>query len=91
MEAIMSTFNSFGLIGQLLLGVLILIIIVKILAMPFTLIWNGITGAIMLWAANFLGAFVGFSMKITIVKALIAGIFGIPGALAVIAFVLFAR
>lgn len=91
MEAITAFFASFGLIGELALGVIILLIVVKLLSLPFKLVWNGITGAVMLWVVNLIGGFLGFSMKITIVKALLAGIFGIPGALAVVAFELFAK
>ncbi|MCQ2383111.1 MAG: pro-sigmaK processing inhibitor BofA family protein [Clostridia bacterium] len=91
MEAILAFFASFGLLGELALGVLILFIVVKVLSLPFKLVYNGIFGAIMLWIVNLIGGFVGFSMKITIVKALIAGMFGIPGAIAVVAFELFAK
>ena len=80
-----------GSLGPMLVGVVLLLIIVKLLSMPFKLVWNGICGAILLWLVNVLGAFVGFGLKITILKALIAGFFGIPGALAVILFELFAK
>ncbi|MDO5787667.1 MAG: pro-sigmaK processing inhibitor BofA family protein [Phascolarctobacterium sp.] len=80
-----------GSLGPMLVGVVLLLVIVKLLSMPFKLVWNGICGAILLWLVNVLGAFVGFGLKITILKALIAGFFGIPGALAVILFELFAK
>ena len=80
-----------GSLGPMLVGVVLLLIIVKLLSMPFKLVWNGICGALLLWLVNLLGAFVGFGLKITIFKALIAGFFGIPGAVAVILFELFAK
>ena len=80
-----------GSLGPMLVGVVLLLVIVKLLSMPFKLVWNGFCGAILLWMVNVLGAFVGFGLKITILKALIAGFFGIPGALAVILFELFAK
>ena len=80
-----------GSLGPMLVGVVLLLIIVKLLSMPFKLVWNGICGAILLWLVNLLGSFVGFGLKITILKALIAGFFGIPGALAVILFEVFAK
>ena len=80
-----------GSLGPMLVGVVLLLVIVKLLSMPFKLVWNGICGAILLWLVNVLGAFVGFGLKITILKALIAGFFGIPGALAVILFEVFAK
>ena len=80
-----------GSLGPMLVGVVLLLLIVKLLSMPFKLVWNGICGALLLWLVNILGSFVGFSLKITIIKALIAGFFGIPGALAVILFEVFAK
>ena len=80
-----------GSLGPLLVGVVLLLIIVKLLSMPFKLVWNGICGALLLWVVNLLGTFVGFGLKITIFKALIAGFFGVPGAVAVILFELFAK
>lgn len=81
--------GSLGTLGSLLIGVLLLLIIVKVLSMPFKLVWNGLLGALTLWLVNLAGGFVGFSLKITVVKALIAGFFGIPGAVAVILFEIF--
>ena len=80
-----------GSLGPMLVGVVLLLLIVKLLSMPFKLVWNGICGAVLLWLVNILGSFVGFSLKITIIKALIAGFFGIPGALALILFEVFAK
>ena len=80
-----------GSLGPMLVGVVLLLVIVKLLSMPFKLVWNGICGVILLWLVNLLGSFVGFALKITIFKALIAGFFGIPGAIAVILFELFAK
>ena len=80
-----------GSLGPMLVGVVLLLLIVKLLSMPFKLVWHGICGAVLLWLVNILGSFVGFSLKITIIKALIAGFFGIPGALAVILFEVFAK
>lgn len=81
--------GSLGTLGSLLIGVLLLLIIVKVLSMPFKLVWNGLLGALTLWLVNLAGGFFGFSLKITVIKALIAGFFGIPGAVAVILFEIF--
>ena len=85
------TLSASGSLGPLLLGVVLLLIIVKLFSMPFKLVWNGICGAIMLWVVNFVGSFMGFSLEITLAKALIAGFFGIPGALAVVLYELFGK
>lgn len=87
----LGSLDSLDSLGLMLVGVVLLLVIVKLLSMPFKLVWNGICGAILLWLVNLLGSFVGFGLKITIFKALIAGFFGIPGAVAVILFELFAK
>ncbi len=81
--------DPIGSLGPLIIGVILLLIIVKLLSMPFKLVWNGIYGAALLWIINLLGSFVGFNLKITVIKALIAGFFGVLGALAVILYELF--
>ena len=64
----------------------------EIIASLGSLVWNGIIGAVMLWLANLLGgALFNVTIHITIIKALIAGFFGIPGAAAVILWDLFVK
>lgn len=87
----LGSLDSLDSLGPMLVGIVLLLVIVKLLSMPFKLVWNGICGAILLWLVNLLGSFVGFGLKIDIFKALIAGFFGIPGAVAVILFELFAK
>lgn len=82
--------GSLGPWGGILVGLIIVFVVVKFFALPFKLVWNGICGALLLWVVNLLGSLVGFHMEITILKALIAGFFGVPGAVAVILFELFA-
>ena len=74
-----------------IVGVLILLIVVKFFALPFKLVWNGIIGAVALWLVNLVGALIGFGLKITVVKALIAGVFGVPGLLAVLCWEIFIK
>ena len=68
-------------VGLILIGILL-----KMLALPFHLFWkfitNSIAGAVMLWVISLFG----IPVKINIISALVAGIFGIPGVLAVIAY-----
>lgn len=80
-----------GDLGTMLVGVLLILIMVKLFSLPLKLIWNGICGAVVLWLVNLLGAMVGFHMKITVLKALIAGFFGVPGAAAVVLFEIFGK
>ena len=81
--------GDMGSWGTMLLGVVLLLIVVKFLSLPFKLVWNGLLGALMLWIFNFVAGFFGFTVKITVLKALIAGFFGIVGAAAVILFEIF--
>ena len=83
--------SPLGSLGPMLVGVLLLLVIVKLLSMPFKLVWNGLCGAVLLWVVNLIGALVGFSLKITVVKALIAGFFGVPGAIAVVLYELVSK
>jgi len=72
---------------SLVAAVVILFIVIKLLSLPIKLLWNGIIGAIILWVVNLFGV----GIKITVIKALIAGFFGIPGAAAVIIWDLFLK
>ena len=87
-NAILSPLAAFGpMIG----GVLLLLLVVKLLSMPFKLVWNGLCGALLLCIINLEGSLAGFTMKITVIKALIAGFFGVPGALAVVLYELLVK
>lgn len=80
-----------GALGPMIGGVLLLLLVVKLLSMPFKLVWNGLCGALLLWFINLVGSLAGFNMKITVIKALIAGFFGVPGALAVVLYELLVK
>jgi len=66
------------------IGIIVLCLIAKIISLPLRLIWklitNSIVGAVLLWLVNLFG----LAIHITFLKALIAGVFGVPGVLAVI-------
>ena len=64
-----------GLDSATLEGTMPFIVGVLFFALPFKLVWNGIIGAVALWLVNLVGALFGFGLKITVVKALIAGFF----------------
>ncbi len=94
MEFLNSLSSSLGLAnlgnwGSMLLGVVLLLIVVRLLSLPFKLVWNGLLGALMLWLFNLVAGFFGFAVKITVIKALIAGFFGVVGAVGVILFEFF--
>ena len=62
-----------------LIGVVIIFLLIKLVSLPFWLLKNSVIGAIMLYIFNFIGI---FTIKITFVHCLIAGVFGIPGVIA---------
>lgn len=72
------------IIGSLIVGIIVLFILLRILSLPFRIVWklitNSIVGALMLWVVNLFG----LGIDITFFKALIAGFFGVPGVLVVV-------
>ena len=85
--------NSASLAGSMpfIVGVLVLLLVVKFFSLPFKLLWNGVIGAISLWLVNLLGGIFGFSLHITVIKALIAGFFGVPGVVAILLWEIFIK
>ena len=71
-----------------IIGVAIVFLLVKLVALPFWLLKNSIIGAIMLYIINFIGI---FTIKITFIHCLIAGVFGIPGVIALLFYLNFLK
>ena len=72
------------IIGSFIVGIIVLFILLRVLSLPFRIVWklitNSIVGALMLWVVNLFG----LGIEITFFKALIAGFFGVPGMLVVV-------
>ena len=72
------------LIVAFAVGLIVLCLIGKIVTLPMKLLWklitNSIVGAVLLWIVNLFGV----GIQITFIKALIAGVFGIPGVIVVV-------
>lgn len=72
------------IIGSFIIGIIVLFILLRVLSLPFRIVWklitNSIVGALMLWVVNLFG----LGIEITFFKALIAGFFGVPGVLVVV-------
>ena len=66
------------------LGLIILAVIIKILSIPFKLLWkfivNSLIGAFMLWIVSLFGV----AVKINIISSLVAGVLGVPGVILII-------
>ena len=73
------------LILPFLVGIAILFIVLKILALPMKIIIklliNAIVGGVVVVAVNLIGANFGFAITLNWITALIVGILGIPGVL----------
>ncbi|MCD7975495.1 MAG: pro-sigmaK processing inhibitor BofA family protein [Phascolarctobacterium sp.] len=78
--------SAFVSLGTMVVAVLVLFLVVKFFSLSLSLVWNGIIGVLFLWGMNLVGGVFGFTVDITIIKALIAGFFGIPGLIAIIAY-----
>ena len=76
-----------SLIGPII-GVVIIFALIKLISLPFWLLKNSIIGAIMLYIINFIGI---FTIKITFIHCLIAGVFGIPGVIALLIYLQFLK
>ncbi|MCX7781153.1 MAG: pro-sigmaK processing inhibitor BofA family protein [Negativicutes bacterium] len=74
-------------------GLFLIYLIGRVLLMPiklvFRLIYNGVIGGIILWALNFVGSYIGFTIAINPVTALIVGFLGLPGVILLVLFKIF--
>ncbi|SDP20439.1 pro-sigmaK processing inhibitor BofA family protein [Selenomonas ruminantium] len=72
------------IIAAFAVGLIALCLIGKLVALPMKLLWkmitNSIVGALVLWVVNIFGA----GVEITFLKALIAGVLGVPGVIIVL-------
>lgn len=84
---------GFNVIVAYAFGIILIYLLGRMFLMPlkliFRLIYNGLIGGVMLWVVNFIGAYMGFSLAINPVTALIAGFLGLPGVVLLILFKLF--
>ena len=66
-----------------IIGGLMLWLVIKIFATPIKwalkLLINAILGFVMLFVFNFLGGFIGLSITVGWLSAIVAGVLGIPG------------
>ena len=69
-------------------GLLLLLLFFKILAKPIKwilkLLLNALLGLVVLVVVNFFGSFVGLTITIGWISALVAGILGLPGVILLI-------
>ena len=72
------------IVAAFAVGLIVLCLICKIVALPMKLLWkmitNSLVGVVLLWVVNLFGA----GVKITFLKALVAGVLGVPGVIIVL-------
>lgn len=72
-----------------IIGIVLLSLVLKLFKLPFKILMNGIMGVILLYIANFIGTYVGFSIAINAITALIAGFLGVPGVIFLVLYQMF--
>ncbi|MBS1418690.1 MAG: transcriptional regulator [Clostridia bacterium] len=82
--------SSILILAAVVVGVILLL---KILSAPirlaFKLLINAGVGFLILFVVNFFGDFVGFTLGVNFLNALVAGILGVPGVILLIVIKLF--
>jgi len=86
----METISSILILAAVVVGVILLL---KILSAPirlaFKMLINAGVGFLILFVVNFFGDFVGFTLGVNFLNALVAGILGVPGVILLIVIKLF--
>lgn len=81
--------ESLSVIVMIAAIVLAVILVLRLLAKPikfvFKLLINTALGFVLLWLINFFGDWVGISLELSLLNALIVGVLGIPGVLLLLA------
>ena len=71
-------------------GVLLLILFVKIIRLPlqllFKLILHAAVGFVALFLFNYLGSYIGVTLEITVFRAVVTGVLGVPGVILLLLF-----
>lgn len=80
---------DYEMILYAIIGLALLYLVIKFLKWPLKILLNGVIGIVLLYIANFIGGYLGFSIGINAVTALIAGFLGVPGVIFLIIFQLF--
>lgn len=93
----MPVFTGLGsdatVIAAYVFGLVLIYVLGRMFFMPlklvFKLLYNALIGGVMLWVVNFLGGYIGFTLTINPLTALVAGFLGLPGVVLLILVKLF--
>lgn len=72
-----------------IIAVGVLFFLVNFFSLSISFVWNGICGVILLWAVNLISSITGLSslhIEIGVVTSLVAGFFGVPGVVLILAY-----
>lgn len=90
LDSIMAFLAGGGYVA--ILGIAVIALLLWLLTRPLKLavkiLLHVVSGWILLFVLNFVFEFFGFGIPITVVTALIAGAFGIPGVLAIVLYMI---
>jgi inhibitor of the pro-sigma K processing machinery len=80
---------GFDTVAAFAVGLLLLYLVTRLFLTPLRLVvrllFNAAVGGILLWLANLLGRYIGISIPINPITALLAGFLGVPGVVLVVA------
>lgn len=75
--------DALNTVLTVIIAIFLLWLVIKIFATPIKwalkLLLNAIIGFVMLFIFNFLGGFIGLSLSVGWVSAIVAGVLGVPG------------
>ncbi|MEA5152133.1 MAG: pro-sigmaK processing inhibitor BofA family protein [Oscillospiraceae bacterium] len=78
----METLSTLLIIAAVVVfGVLLLKILAKPIGLIFKLLINTLFGFLSLFIINFFGGFIGFTLGVNVLNALIVGVLGVPGVI----------
>lgn len=76
---------NFGMVFAFAIGLGLLYLLGKLITVPVKLVIkllaNGVIGGLLLMLINFLGTYVGLSIEVNPINAVVAGFLGIPGVI----------
>ncbi len=67
----------------------ILFFLVNFFSLSIQFLWNGICGVVLLWVVNMISSITGLTtlhINVGVVTALVAGFFGVPGVVLILAY-----
>ncbi|MCH3914282.1 MAG: pro-sigmaK processing inhibitor BofA family protein [Acidaminococcaceae bacterium] len=71
------------------LAVGVLFFLVNFFSLSIQFVWNGVCGVILLWAVNMISSVTGLTtlhINVGVVTSLVAGFFGVPGVILILAY-----